>query len=283
MRTLYRASFLTVVATLTPSVDVEISAQSPELNGQGSLLTTTPTPLLAFDLASKWIIVNVANQARAQISPFTQGNLLSGGGCQNGAGNAPGCSGPSASPVTPPTPIVPPVVSPHVVTPPVATPTVPTTPGCSGQPCSGTPGAGGAGGKGGKGGTGGGGGNSTVNQELNVVAPPDMAVSSGWCMRSLSLSAGVLKAAGGISVSTFQEACGRWYAISMAAGGPVCVSSMFATLHAADDKNVHTLGEKLKMAVDSCHPSFTPPAPAPTPRPYSKWEFSPMAKGFKFS
>lgn len=95
--------------------------------------------------------------------------------------------------------------------------------------------------------------NNTTKNRYNVVVPPGMAVSSGWCQRSISVSFGIatgnVPLALGVSNSQFEELCGRWATLANGAGSNQCVTGMFSVLYATGSSQ----GQALQQSINACY------------------------------
>jgi hypothetical protein len=124
------------------------------------------------------------------------------------------------------------------------------TPGCSGGVCTGasaTPSV-----VNNNTSQGGNGGNNNV--KVRVVVAPDMAVSSGWCMESLSVSFGVVAVAGGFSDSEFSELCGRWATMANGATNNNCAVGMYSVLTASGE----SVANSLEQSINTCYKQNPP-------------------------
>ncbi|MCB1538941.1 MAG: hypothetical protein H6865_03745 [Rhodospirillales bacterium] len=104
---------------------------------------------------------------------------------------------------------------------------------------------------------------NVVNKtRVSVVTTPNLAVSSGWCMESLSVSLGAgfggFSGAIGGAKSTFAEACGRWYTMAQGAGGSNCVPALTSVLVAGGKP----IDAALQGAVNACY-GRAPRSPKP--------------------
>lgn len=109
---------------------------------------------------------------------------------------------------------------------------------------------------------------SNNSTRVGVLVAPNMAVSNGWCMESLSGviggGSGTIMATLGLSKSSFAEACGRWYTLAQGASNNNCVPAMTSVLIAAGEQ----VGPALQQSVSACYgPARAVRAGAGNPRP----------------